>query len=51
MLLWVLCTGQFSLLIWGLICLISYMSIHIKALLEIVSDILTKAENKVNDIL
>ena len=51
MLLWVICTGQFSLLIWCLICLISYMSIHIKALLEIVSDMLTKAENKVNDIL
>lgn len=51
MLLYIICTGQFSLINWMVVCLISYMSIHIKALLEMVSDLLTKAENKVNDIL
>lgn len=51
MLIYVICTGQFSFPMWAVICLISYSSIHIRAILELVSDILIKAENKVNDIL
>ena len=50
MVIWALCTGQFSLFVWLVICLLSYLSIHIKALLELISDLLTKAENKINDI-
>lgn len=51
MVIWLLCTGQFSLIMWMVVCLISFNVIHIKALLEIISDVLTKAENKINDIL
>lgn len=51
MLLYLICTGNFSLGMWGVVCLISYLSIHIKGLLEILSELITKAENKLNDIL
>lgn len=51
MVIWVLCNGNFNLYIWMLICIISFLSKHIKALLEIISDVLTKTENKINDIL
>lgn len=51
MLIWALCTSNFNLFIWMVICIISFFTIHIKALFQILSDILTKAENKINDIL
>lgn len=51
MVIWLLCTGQFSLFMWMVVCLISFNVIHIKACIEIISDVLTKAENKINDIL
>lgn len=51
MVIWALCTGNFNLFIWMVICIISYFSIHIRAILETISDMLTKAENKINDIL
>lgn len=50
MVIWLLCTGHFSLIMWMVVCLISFSSIHIKALLETISDMLVKAENKINDI-
>ena len=51
MLLYLICSGNFSLGMWMAVCLISYFSIHIKGLLEIVSELMIKAENKLNDIL
>lgn len=51
MVIWALCTGNFNLFIWVAICIISFLSIHIRAFLETISDMLTKAENKINNIL
>lgn len=38
-------------MMWMVVCIISFFASHIKALFEIISDIFTKAENKINDIL
>lgn len=51
MLLYVILTGQFSIYIWLLICGLSYMTKHFTALLRLVSDAISKAENKIDDIL
>ena len=51
MVIWLLCTGNFTLTMWMVVCIISFFTSHIKALFEIISDLLTKAENKINDIL
>lgn len=51
MVIWALCTGNFNLFIWMAICIISFLTIHIRALFEMISDGLTKAENKINNIL
>ena len=50
-LLFALITGQFSLLIWMYICGLAMMAKVIRGALVLVSDILIKAINKIEDIL
>ena len=50
-LLYALICGQFSLLIWLFICLLSFFTPQIKGVLRVVSDMMIKAENKIYDIL
>ena len=50
-LLFALLTGQFSLLVWMYICGLSMLTKVIKGLMVLVSDILIKCENKIEDIL
>lgn len=49
-LLYVVLTGQFSIYIYMVICMLSFMSKHITGALNLLSDILVKAENKIYDI-
>lgn len=50
-LLYALICGQFSLLIWLFICLLSFFTPQIKGVLRVVSDMFIKAENKIYNIL
>lgn len=43
--------GQFTLPIWLFICCVAFLTRQIKGLLQVVSDMLIKAENKIYDIL
>lgn len=43
--------GQFTLPIWLFICCVSFLTKHIKGVLQLFSDMLIKAENKIYDIL
>lgn len=49
--LFALITGQFSLLVWMYICMLSMLAKCLKGLMVLVSDIIIKAENKIEDIL
>ena len=48
---WALCTGCFSLPIYAIICGLSFLAGNVSGAMRIVKDILTKAENKIEDIL
>lgn len=48
---WALCTGCFSLPIYAIICGLSFLAGNVSGVMRIVKDILTKAENKIEDIL
>ena len=50
-LLFALITGQFSLLVWMYICGLAMAAKCIKGLLVLISDMIIKAENKIEDIL
>lgn len=50
-LLFALITGQFSLLIWMYICGLSLLSKGIGGALRLISDIVLRVENKIEDIL
>lgn len=50
MLLYAILTGVFSLEIYVVICLLSFLSKHITGALNLISELLVKAENKIYDI-
>ena len=51
MVIYLLCTGNFSIIMWMVVCLISFFTKHISDILETISDTLIKITNKINNIL
>lgn len=48
---WALITGNFSVYIYMVICILSFLSSNITGFLRLIKDMLIKAENKIGDIL
>lgn len=48
---WAICTSNFTLPIYMVICILSFLSSNISGFMILLRDILIKAENKISDIL
>lgn len=51
LLIWALITSNFSLFVYMIICMLSFLSSNTSGFLRLLKDVLVKIENKVDDIL